>query len=342
MKITGARQESFIAAPDAGIACILLYGPDRGLVRERALRLGKGVVEQIDDPFRVVELAPGDLKNDPARLSDEVLALALGGGRRFIRVREATDGLTKAFTALLGGVDFATTALVVVEAGELGPRSTLRGLFEKMKNAAAVACYGDEGAGLRRVIGDILSTHGLKPSADATAFLMENLGSDRSVTRGELEKLALYMGQPGPVSLDDAIACIGDSAASTLDDVCYAAGSGDQAALDKALVRAFNEGLHAVAVLRAAARHFLRLHQAAGLMQSGKNADQALKSLRPPVIYLHADRFRDQIRRWRPDRLALALDMLTEAEMDCKTTGMPAVAVAGRTLMRIAQAARRA
>ncbi len=341
MKITGARQESFIAGPDAGIACILLYGPDRGLIRERALRLGLGVVERIDDPFRAVELTAADLKNDPTRLSDEALAMSLGGGRRLVRVREAGDSLSKAFAALLEGVDFAETALVVVEAGELGPRSTLRKLFETGDNAAAVACYGDEGAGLRRVIADTLTTHGLKPSAEAMTFLMENLGSDRSVTRGELEKLALYVGRPGAVTLDDAIACVGDSAALALDDICYAAASGDQAGLDRALVRAFGEGLHGVAILRAAARHFLRLHQAAGLVQGGKNASQAMKSLRPPVIFKQADRFLGQVRQWPPDRLATALDMLTQAEMDCKTTGMPAPAICGRTLMRIAQAARK-
>lgn len=340
MKITGARQEPFIANPDRAVAAILLYGPDRGLVRERARRLGATVVDNSDDPFGVAELTAADLKGDPARLSDEALALSLGGGRRLVRVREATDGLSAACTGMLDAVTSAETVLVIVEAGELGPRSTLRGLFEKRQNAAAIACYGDEGGGLRRVIGETLGNHGLRPSADAMAFLMENLGSDRSVTRAELEKLALYMGAPGDVGLDDAIACIGDNASSTLDDACYAAASGDQAGLDKALLRAFNEGLHPVAVVRATARHFLRLHQAAGMVQAGKNADQAMKSLRPPVIFKQADRFRDQVRRWRPDRLAVALEMLTEAEMDCKTTGMPASAICGRTLMRIAQAAR--
>ncbi|HER26912.1 MAG TPA: DNA polymerase III subunit delta [Rhodospirillales bacterium] len=342
MKITGARQESFIAGPDRAVACILLYGPDRGLVRERAQRLGRGVVEQLDDPFRVIELSATDLKTDPARLADETLAMALGGGRRLVRVNDATDGLSKLFTELLDGVDFTNSALVIVEAAELAARSTLRALFEKRKNAAALACYGDDGANLRRVITETLATHHLQASPDAMTFLMENLGSDRGVTRSELEKLALYKGQPGEVTLDDAMACIGDSAATAMDDVAYAAGSGNQAGLDKALQRAFSEGLNAVAVLRAVARHFLRLHQAAGLVRGGKNADQAIKSLRPPVFYKQADTFRDQVRRWQPDRLASALEMLTEAEMDCKTTGLPAPAICGRTLMRIAQAARRA
>ena len=143
------------------------------------------------------------------------------------------------------------------------------------------------------------------------------------------------------MELADAMAAIGDNAATALDDISLAAGSGDQVGLDKALVRALGEGAHPVQILRSAARHFLRLHQAAGLVESGKNPDVAMKSLKPPVIFMQADRFRAQLQRWRPSRLNDALDLLVEAEMDCKTTGMPIEAVCGRALMRIAQAAKR-
>ena len=339
MKISGARQDSFINAPDPEVVCILLYGPDRGLVRERALRLAKNIVETPDDPFRVVELTGADLKNDPARLADEAQAMAFGGGRRLIRIRDVSDAATKLITSYL---DSATSndALAVVETGELGPRSSLRNLFEKAHNAASVACYADDARSLPRIISETLSAHGLKASRDAMAYLAANLGSDRSVTRGELEKLALYMGKAGNVELQDAMAAIGDNAANALDNISLAAASGDQPGLDKALLRALGEGVHPVQILRSAARHFLRLHQAAGLVATGKNPDLAMKALKPPVMFMHADRFRAQLQRWRPARLNDALDLLLEAEMDCKTTGMPVEAVCGRALMRIAQAGR--
>jgi DNA polymerase III subunit delta len=340
MKITGTRQKSFIAEPGQEIVCILLYGPDRGLIRERALKLSLGVVDTPDDPFRVVELSGSDLKSDPARLNDEAQALAFGGGRRLVRLRDVSDAATKTIDAYLKEAN-SSDALIVIEAGELGPRSSLRKLFEKAKNAAAVACYADDSRNLARIISETLNAHGLKASHDAMAYLAGNLGSDRSVTRGELEKLALYMGGPGTVDLGDAQAAIGDNGATALDDITLAAGSGDQIKLDKSLVRALSEGVHPVQILRAAARHFLRLHQAAGLMQDGKNADTAMKSLKPPVMFMQADRFRAQLQRWRPSRLNDALDLLAEAEMDCKTTGMPVEAVCGRALMRIAQAAKR-
>jgi DNA polymerase III subunit delta len=339
VKITGARQDSFIAKPDPAIVCVLLYGPDRGLVSERARKLSATVVEAPDDPFRVVEMTGANLKADPARLLDEAQSMAFGGERRLLKLRDIGDAASKTLKEFLH-VATASDALLVVEAAELGPRSSLRKLCESEKNAAAIACYSDDTGSLTRVIGETLGAHDLKPSRDAVAYLTGSLGSDRSVSRGELEKLALYMGGPGTVELGDAMAAIGDSAATALDDISLSAGSGDRAGLDKALSRAFDEGSHPVQILRAVARHFLRLHLAAGLVTGGKNPDQAMKSLKPPVMFMQADRFRTQLQRWKPAHLNEALDILSEAEMDCKTTGMPVEAVCSRALMRIAQAAR--
>ena len=339
MKITGPSQDGFINQPNPAIACVLLYGPDRGLVRERALTLLKTIVDTPDDPFRVVEITGASLKSDPARLADEAKAMALGGGRRIIRFRDVSDATTKTIAAYLETAAVGD-ALIVVEGGELGPRSSLRKLFEKAKNAASIACFGDDARSLPMVINETLTAHGLKPSRDALAYLLSNLGSDRSVTRSELEKLALYMGAPGPIELADAMATIDDNAATAMDDITLAAGYGDQAKLDKALIRALGEGIHPVQILRAAARHFLRLHQAAGMVATGDNPDMAMKSLKPPVMFMQVDSFRTQLQRWRPARLSDAIDLLVVAEMECKTTGMPIEAVCGRALMRIAQAAR--
>ncbi len=341
MKIAASRIEAFLREPD--VNCVLIYGPDRGLVRERARALALTVVENLNDPFRVSHLAGPAVKKDPALLADEAGALSLTGGRRVVRVEDAADGLTAAFKAYLrdnlppvgnGG------ALIIAEAGELTTRSSLRRLFEQAKNAASVACYGDGADDLGRVIRQSLDGHGLSVEPDAMAYLKENLGADRLVSRTELEKLALYKGEPGTVSLEDAAACIGDSAATSLDRVVYAACGGDQRGLDLALGRVLGEGVHPVGILRAAARHLLRLHQTAGLMAKGQSADQAMRALRPPVIFFLRDPFRLQLRLWNTDRLARALDLVTEAELDCKTTGMPVDAVCGRALMRMAQAAR--
>ncbi|MGE5478747.1 MAG: DNA polymerase III subunit delta [Bacteroidales bacterium] len=337
MKLTGAKAEAFLKAPDSNIRVVLVFGPDSGLVRERVTRLIKGVVADVGDPFRVAELTPAILKDDPARLADEAAAMALTGGRRVVVVRDAGDALSSLFQGFLANP--MGDALVVVEAGDLGPRSSLRKLFEGADTGAALASYGDEGGSLAHVIQEELKTAGLTAEPDALSFLMDHLGGDRRLTRAELQKLALYMGEPGRVRLDDVLACIGDTAALSMDDLALATADGDHATAQRVLDRLFREGTHAVAVLRALSRHFQRLHYAAGLMAQGKSADQAMGQLKPPVIFKATDRFRRQLGRWPADRVGRALELLIETEAECKTTGMPAEELCSRAVMQLARAA---
>ena len=339
MKVSGRRVAGFLEKPESRIECVLVYGPDQGLARERAEFLARGVVEDTRDPFLVVELSGASLRSDPARLADEAAALSFTGGRRVVRVRDATDGVTSVFKGFLAGSQGG--AFVIVEAGELGSRSSLRRLFEGADNAAALACYADDAHSLTGVIIETLKRDGLSAPADVIAYLADNLGADRMMTRNELEKVALYKGGPGSLTLHDVMACIGDGAATSLDAVALAAASGEGPDLDRAMHRVFTEGISPIAILRAAARHFLRLHLASGLMAQGRSLDQAMAALKPRVIFTVAERFRSHLRRWPVERLARALEILIEAEFECKSTGRPPEVICGRALMRIAQAAPR-
>jgi len=338
MKIAARQVEAFVRSPDPAVRAILVYGPDQGAVRERADLLCKSVVDDLADTFRVVDIPPKNLNADPALLSDEAAAIAFGGGQRVIRIRGAGNDVADRFVDFLdhpGG-----DALIVVEAGELQARAKLRNCFEKSDLAAALPCYIDEGVGLESTIRQMLSEAGLTVDPGALNYLSDNLGGDRQVTRRELEKIVLYVEPGGRVSLEDAEACVGDGAATSLDDVTIAAAGGDYAGLDTALRRCQADGQAAVTIVRAVQRYFHRLHLAAGIMQTGVNANQAMSSLRPPVFFKQQDAFRRQLGLWRPATLGTALQILTEAELDCKSTDLPDTALLGRALMRVAQAAR--
>ena len=350
MKIKATQADRFTAAPPSGIQAILLYGPDAGLVRERSNRLAKTIVDDLSDPFRVVELTDANLKQDPARLADEAAAMSMIGGRRLVRVRGASDGLAKIFRGLLDAPHPIGDALILVEAGELGPRSTLRRAFEDAGTAAALPCYADDAGTLERVIRDTLKSAGLAADPAAAAFLIDHLGVDRGVTLRELEKLCLYMSADlksaartlAPVTLEDVQACIGEAGGASLDALIDAAASGDLAGLDANLARARDADLNAVAILSALNRHLLQLHQVLGQTEAGGHLDTTLRGLRPPVHFSRQAALKRQCQLWsrrRPDR---ALALVMEADAACKTTGMPDRALCGQTLIRIAQAAHHA
>lgn len=339
MKISGRAVAGFLADPPAQVRAVLVFGPDDGLVRERVAALIAAVLDDPKDPFRLVELTGAELKTDPARLADEGAALSMTGGRRVVRVRGATDSVQKAFAALLDQP--AGDALVIADAGDLPARSSLRKYLEGLDRAAVLACYPDEGRSLDQVVGASLAAVGLQADPDAKVYLAAHLGSDRLVTRSEIEKLALYMGQDKRVTLEAARSAVGDSGAVSLDALLAALGSGDQKGVDLAVDRVFAEGTAPVGLLRAVNRHFQRLHLAVGYTEQGVPPDQAMKRLRPPVIFKLADAFRTQMRLWSGTRIARTFDLLAEAEAECKTTGLPAETICRRTLMRIAQASRR-
>lgn len=326
MKLTARQIDGFLKQPST--SAVLIYGPDSGLVRERAGQLTRLVAGDVADPFRVAELTPAMLRDDPARLADEAQALSLTGGRRVIRLRDASDAVTALLDSLLAGPEPA--GFVIVEAGDLGPRSSLRQLFEGSARAAALPCYRDEGGSLVALVDSTLKNAGLTATPEARAFLLDSLGGDRGVSRSELEKLLLYVGSPArQVTLGDVVACVGDSAASSLDDIAMAIGDGDPAAMERAIDRGLQDGNNPVGILRAVSRHFLRLHQAMGMLAGGGDVERAIRSLRPPVHFRLQDRFARQLRRWPAPALSAAIDRLVGAEIACKRTGAPA-----ETLMR--------
>jgi DNA polymerase-3 subunit delta len=333
--------DSFLQHTAPGLGAVLLYGPDAGLVRERAEALVRRVVEDPGDAFRVCELTADSVEEDPARLADEAAALPLFGGRRVVRLRGAGDDLADIVRAVLA--DPGPAALLVVEAGELRSRSSLRALFEGERNAAAIACYRDEERDIGRLVQGELGRRGIAIEPEAIEYLSANLGSDRGLTRAEIEKLALHAGEgPGVrVTLEDARACIGDSAWLALDDLVFALAEGEMATLDRVLERSLLEGVAAVRILRAAAQHVMRLHRVVGLMEQGQSAERAVASLRPPAFTRDRPRLMRQAGLWSAADLGRALSRLLEAEEACKRTGAPDALLCSRALIEIAGRARR-
>ncbi len=190
MEIKSHLADRFVASPPPSLVAALVYGPDQGMVRERSTRLAKSVVPDLNDPFRVAELDEAMLDSDPARLWDEAAALSMIGGRRVVRVRASGNGLAKDFERFLS--EPKGDALIVVEAGELTKSASLRRVFEEADNAAAIACYPDSARDLEEVVRSALKGFDLAIEPDALDYAVSRLGSDRGVTRVELEKLALY------------------------------------------------------------------------------------------------------------------------------------------------------
>ena len=181
MEIKPFQAERFIAKPPADMTAVLVFGPDQGMVHERANMLAKSIVPDLSDPFRVSELEEARIASDPACLWDEAAAISMFGGRRVIRIRAAGNALAQLMGRFLA--DPAGDALIIIEAGDLQKGSALRQLFAKSDRAAAIPCYGDTPESLETLVLNSLGREGVSIEPDALSMLVLRLGSDRGITR---------------------------------------------------------------------------------------------------------------------------------------------------------------
>lgn len=336
MKLSFRDIEPFVKKPDPAARVVLIYGPDSGLMKERSKTIGLSVVADINDPFNAVTLRADTLADDPARLADEASAISMMGGDRLIRIEDAADKLAPLIKEYLENPGPHT--LVILEAGELGTKSSLRLLCEKAKNAAALPCYVEDERDLARLIRETLQAEGLGIEGDAAAWLASSISGDRLKARSELEKLVIYKGKDkSPVTMEDVRAVCGGVGALALDDLVYATAGNDGVRALKTYDHLTAEGMAFVVVLRALQNHFRRLHLVRAHMEEGLAQDMALKKLSPPLFFKQEPAFRAQLQRWGLKGLTSVLHRLSELEAQCKQTGAPVETLCAQAILGISR-----
>ncbi len=326
----------FLKRPDRPLA--LVYGPDTGLVGERAEAIAAGFLGCGTDPMARTVIEGDSLSGAPERLAEEAHSVPMFGGRRAIRVTASSRNIMPAIEPLLS--DPPQETVVVVEAGDLKPSSPLRKAIEKAEGAVAIPCYVDDARAIETLIAEEMSAAGLQVSPDAKAALSRLLGGDRRASRGELRKLATYCLGRGRVEIEDVGAVVGDASALELDVLIDSAALGDAGEADLVLRRCLAAGTTPGSIVSALSRHFLQLSEARSKIDRGATADAAMRELRPPVFFKRQNGFRRQLGLWSPDSLGKALDLIAETEADVRLKPDLAEALTGRALITLAGAAR--
>ena len=306
--------EAWLARPDPSTTIVLIYGPDRGLVAERArLFVSKSGIAP-DDAFSLVRIDASEIERDPGRLIDEAGTVSMFSARRLIWVRDA--GAHKGFADAVKSL--ATTPLadatVLIEAGDLKKGVALRAAVEAAKTAIALPCYADDGRSIDAVIDEAMQKAGVSIGLEARQALKRNLGGDRLASRSEIEKLLLYAAGSSTISLDDVLAATGDASSTTADAVVDAAILGKLGELDAAFSRFVSSGNQLFPLLNTALRQFQSLDAMRGAMdRTDRNAAAVMASARPPVFFARRGTVETALSRWPRPSIAQALDRLQSA-----------------------------
>jgi DNA polymerase III subunit delta len=340
--LKGAAIETYLKRPDPARPIALLFGPDAGLVSERAQALMAGVTD-LNDPFGLVRLEGDELAADPARLVDEALTVPLFGGRRGIWVKAGSRDCTRAVEALLRAE--IRDCQILIEAGDLRRTAPLRSVCERAATVAVIACYADAERDLQRLIDQELRTEGLSIAPDARAALVALLGADRTASRGELRKLTLYARGKSSIDIEDVMAIVADASALALDAIVDAAFAGRPAEVEAQWARARAAGTPPGRVLAAALREALQLHRARLAVEAGESLAAAADAVVPAAQFRRRPAVETALKRWTAARLERLMDQLAAATLESRQLSGPtaplADALAERALLRLALSATR-
>ena len=325
-----AHQVAGILTDPSRLSGILLHGDDWSLVRNRATAATVAVIGVGKDPFRLSILS----KEEHGRLAQDVRSLSLGGGRRVVRVQDATDSLTAALERL---ADCRSDTLIIAEAAALTPRSKLRTMAEKLSSWASIACYPERAASVAAEITRVLAAAGIRPEPDALSYLSTELAGESGRRRAELEKLTLYAAGDGAVSLADAQACCAAELETSLAAAVDACLSGDVAGGDALLFELARDGASGAGILAVLSNQVHRLVKVRAVLAEGRSPEEATRGLMPPLFGQQLASFHACVERWSLPALLSLGRAIHDADIACKRAGSPDLAIAGHLLQTVAK-----
>ncbi|MBB3977129.1 DNA polymerase-3 subunit delta [Rhizobium azooxidifex] len=285
-------------APRSG-GIFLIYGPDRGLVSERAGQLARMTGVPLDDAFSVLRTTASDLVGQPGRLLDEMNAIGLFGGDRLVWLKDA--GNEKPLIEAIDILDKEPPrgCSLIIEAGDLKKGAGLRKAVEGSRAAIAIPCYADDTRALSTLIDTELEAAGLRIVPAARQRLMESIGGDRLASRNEVRKLALYCHGRNVVEEEDVMAAIGDASAISVDDAVDAILKGDNGAFLSAMQKIMSSKTPVFLVLQACLRQFQLLElMRAEMDEKRTNASQVIATLGRQLHFRRKPVVEQALRKW--------------------------------------------
>lgn len=330
---------SFLKSAAGRVDAFLVHGLDAGQVSEQIKAIAAKLAASSSPPGEIIRLSDQDLAQTPGRLAMEARSLPMFGGRPVIVVKMAPQITPALFEELLSGPSLA--GIVVIEAGNLKKDAKIRLLFEKAKNAAAIACYGADERSLQQLIREDVKAAGLSITADAAHRLASLLGGDWAVSRAEIAKLVLYAADADEITVEHVEAIVGDSSAHAFDAAVAATLDGNAAEALAQVDGLAAAGTPASVFLNMLLRHLQDLHVLVAAMDRGKSFDIATGRLRPPPHFRQKDALRAQCARWRLPAVGAAVAATHEAVRQTRLKPALEHEITCELIIRIVQSARK-
>ncbi len=326
--------DGFLQSAARNYRIFVIYGPDRGLVSERAAQVAGKTNVDLSDAFCLIKLDVGDLQNDAGRLLDEVNAIGLFGGEKLVWIRGAAN--EKALIDSLQTIadNPPDASFVIIEAGDLKKGSGLRKIAEAARTIATIPCYADDVRALNGLIDTELASENLRITASARQALLELLGGDRIASRNEVRKLALYCRGQGTIEEGHVVDIIGDASAVSTDDAIDAILKGDAETFLHAIQKIASSKTPMFLVLQGCLKQFQLLDTMRAEMDERKLAPaQVMQTLGRHLHFRRKPIIEQALKIWTAPAIAREMNRLQSAILQTRQRASLEDTIATQTLL---------
>jgi DNA polymerase III subunit delta len=332
MILKGVEASRYFAKPDPGKAGLLIAGVDAMRVALKRQEVIAALIgPEGESEMRLTRIQASELRKDGAALLDAIKAVGFFPGPRVAFVEDATDTLAPTIVTALKEWK-PGDAVIVVTAGNLTGKSTLKKLFDAHPHAFSAMLYDDPPS--REEIEDLLKKAGLNAIDREAMADLNTLGRalDPGDFRQTLEKIALYKyGDASPLTPADVAAMAPATLEAEVDDLLNAVAEGRAPEIGLLMRRLEGQGVLPVTLCIQALRHFRALHIAA--CDSG-GPGAGLQKAR--IFGPRRDQMQRQVQAWSMRGLETAVAVLLETDLTLRSASRaPAMALMERALIRL-------
>jgi len=316
----------------------LLYGPNEGLIRENIDVIYKRFSREAN--CEKINVNGKQLDESVSILNDEISTISLFNEKKFIILDSAKEKHVSIIEDALS-LDFKNTCMVVKQ-DNLTKSSKIRKLYETSKNHFSLACYDDDIKVLSSLLENFQKEHNITFDSDIKSFLLNNLSNDRMVIKNELEKILLSLSESDrKVDIDKLRYILNDSAYTDFQQINNSILFGNIEKGSKSLEKLFNLGTNPVAILKSFNNYIMRIRLTQVELSKGKQFDEAIKILKPPVFWKEKSDFKRHCLMWPANVIDKIINEVLSSEIKCMTNNIIAKEQCEKTLFGISSTAKR-
>ena len=224
MKISTYQIENYIKnIASQKIAGCLIFGQDQSLIDHYWQKISRKIVDDINDPFLVVNINKDKIKDNPSIIVDEYYSIAMMGGRKLIIIDSSISEVAQSLKIIFDNIDFVekTNNFLLIIANDLEKFNKLRKISEENKSFAAIACYQESQQNVPKYTVEKLNYISLPHNLEIINLIYDKANGNRNLIDLEVKKLDLYFDDninKKDISIDLISNIVTDQSSASIDE----------------------------------------------------------------------------------------------------------------------------